>query len=68
MPPRLWRRSGTMQDLDDPSHVGEEWPLGSDSAAILIRRSDIVGASRDKPAIGNLNSNVGSHSKQILHV
>jgi hypothetical protein len=40
--------------LDGTPHVGEEGPVGADSAAILIRLSDIVGANRDKPAIGNL--------------
>ena len=28
--------------------------MGADAAAIFIRPSDIVGANRDKPAIGNL--------------
>ena len=40
--------------LDDTSRVGEEWPVGADSAAIFIRQSDIVGADRDQPAIANL--------------
>src|SRR5208283_680847 len=40
--------------LDDTPRVGEERPVGTDSAAIFIRLSDIVGANRDKPAIGNL--------------
>ena len=40
--------------LDDTPRVGEESPVGADSAAIFIRQSDIVGANRDKPAIGNL--------------
>ena len=40
--------------LDDTPRVGEERPVGADSAAIFIRLSDIVGADRDKPAIGNL--------------
>jgi hypothetical protein len=40
--------------LDNPPRVGEERPVGTDSAAIFIRQSDIVGANRDKPAIGNL--------------
>jgi hypothetical protein len=38
--------------LDDTPRVGEERPVGTDSAAIFIRQSDIVGANRDKP--GNL--------------
>jgi hypothetical protein len=40
--------------LDDAPSVGEEWPVGTDSAAIFIRLCDIVGADRDEPAIGNL--------------
>src|SRR5260370_26710133 len=40
--------------LDDTPRVGEERPVGADSAAIFIRLSDIVGADRDQPAIGNL--------------
>ena len=40
--------------LDGTPRVGEERPVGTDSAAIFIRQSDIVGANRDKPAIGNL--------------
>jgi hypothetical protein len=40
--------------LDDTPRVGEERPVGADPAAIFIRLSDIVGADRDKPAIGNL--------------
>jgi hypothetical protein len=40
--------------LDDTPRVGEERPVGTDSAAIFIRLSDIVGANRDKPTIGNL--------------
>ena len=40
--------------LNDTPRVGEESPVGADSAAIFIRQSDIVGANRDKPAIGNL--------------
>ena len=40
--------------LDDTPCVGEERPVGTDSTAIIIRQSDIVGANRDKPAIGNL--------------
>jgi hypothetical protein len=40
--------------LDDTPRVGEERPVGTDSAAIFIRLSDIVGANRDKPAVGNL--------------
>jgi len=40
--------------LDDTPRVGEERPVGTDSAAIFIRLSDVVGANRDKPAIGNL--------------
>ena len=40
--------------LDDAPRVGEERPVGTDSAAIFIRLSDIVGANRDKAAKGNL--------------
>src|SRR5579863_2222514 len=39
--------------LDDPSRIREEWPVGANTGAILIRLSDIVGADRDQPAIGN---------------
>jgi hypothetical protein len=37
--------------LDDTPRVGEERPVGTDSAAIFVRLSDVVGANRDKPAI-----------------
>src|SRR5208283_5265660 len=40
--------------LDDTPRVGEERPVGTDSAAIFVRLSDVIGANRDKPAIGNL--------------
>jgi hypothetical protein len=40
--------------LDDTPRVREEMPVGTDTAAIFIRLSDIVGANGDKPAIGNL--------------
>jgi hypothetical protein len=40
--------------LDGAPRVGEERPVGADSAAILIRLSDIVSANRDQPAIGDL--------------
>src|SRR5215467_3889367 len=40
--------------LDDTPRVGEERPVGADSAAKFTRLTDIVGANRDKPAIGNL--------------
>src|SRR5271157_4060048 len=40
--------------LDETPRVGEERPVGTDSAAIFIRPSDIVGANCDKAAIGNL--------------
>ena len=40
--------------LDDTPRVGEERPVGTDSAAIFTRLGDIVGANRDKPAIANL--------------
>jgi hypothetical protein len=40
--------------LDDTPRVGEDRPVSTDSAAIFIRLSDIVGANCDKPTIGNL--------------
>jgi hypothetical protein len=40
--------------LDDTPGVGEESPMGADSAAIFIRLRDIVGADRDQLAIANL--------------
>src|SRR5262249_2740780 len=39
--------------LDDTPRVGEERPVGTDPAAILIRLSNVVGADRHKPAIAN---------------
>src|ERR1700688_610565 len=39
--------------LDDAPRVGEERPVGVDSAAILIRFGDIVGADCDETAIGD---------------
>jgi hypothetical protein len=39
--------------LDDAPYVGEERPVGTDSAPIFVRLSDVVGADRDKPAISN---------------
>src|SRR5271165_5983717 len=39
--------------LDDTHDVGEERPVSPDSAAIFICLSDIVGANRHKPAVGN---------------
>ncbi len=40
--------------LDFAPRVGEERPVGTDSAAIFVRLGDVVGANRDKPAIPNL--------------
>ena len=40
--------------LVDTPRVGEERPVGTDSTAIFVRLSDVVGANRDKPATGNL--------------
>src|SRR5262245_47991753 len=40
--------------LDNTPRVGEERPVGAYSSAIFIRLSDVVGADRDQPAIGNL--------------
>jgi hypothetical protein len=48
--------------LDDTPRVGEERPMGTDSAAIFIRLSDIVGANRDKAAKGNLELTMDSIS------
>ena len=36
--------------LHDTPGVGEERPVGTNSAAIFIRLSDVVGTDRDKPA------------------
>ena len=55
---RIVGRIGVLRDieifLDDTPRVGEERPVGADSAAVFIRLADIVGADGDKPAIGNL--------------
>src|SRR5215469_8608077 len=40
--------------LDDTPHVGEERPVCTDSAAIFIRLSDIVGANSDQSAVSKL--------------
>jgi hypothetical protein len=40
--------------------------VGTDSAAIFIRQSDIVGANRDKPAIGNLELTMEFNEPFIL--
>jgi hypothetical protein len=40
--------------LNHTPGVGEKRPVGTDSAAIFVRLSDIVDANRDKPAIANL--------------
>jgi hypothetical protein len=40
--------------LDHPARVGQERPVGADSAAIFIGFSDIVGADRHQPAIADL--------------
>ena len=54
----LWSRIGVFGDVEiflhDTPGVGEERPVGADSAAILIGLGDIVGADRDQPAIGDL--------------
>jgi hypothetical protein len=52
--------------LDDTPRVGEERPVGADSAAIFIRLSEIVGADRDKPAIGNLELTMEFNEPFIL--
>jgi hypothetical protein len=41
--------------LNDPPRIGEEWPVGADSAAKFIRASDVVGADRDELAITNFD-------------
>src|SRR5580658_4655983 len=33
--------------------VGKEWPVGTDSRAIFVRLSDVVGTNRDQPAVSN---------------
>jgi len=40
--------------LDDTSRIGEERPVGTDSAAIFVSLGDIVSADCNEPAIGNL--------------
>jgi hypothetical protein len=40
--------------LDDTARVGEERPMGADSAAIFVRLRNIVGANGNEPAIGDL--------------
>ena len=40
--------------LHDTPRVGEERPVGANSASVFIRLGDIVGANGDEPAIGNL--------------
>jgi hypothetical protein len=52
--------------LDETPRVGEERPVGTDAASIFIRPSDIVGANRDKPAIGNLELSMESNKPFIL--
>src|SRR5258706_60364 len=39
--------------LDNTPRVGEEWPVGANSTAILIRLSNTVGADCDQAAIAN---------------
>ena len=51
--------------LDNTPHVGEERPVGANSAAIFIRLSNIVGANRDKPAIGNLELTMKFKAKAV---
>ena len=52
--------------LDHTTCVGEERPVGTHSAAIFIRLSDIVGANRDKPAIGDLELAMEFHESFSL--
>ena len=40
--------------LDETPRIGEERPVGANSAAIFIRPGEIVGSDRDKPSIANL--------------
>src|SRR5208282_646539 len=53
------RRVGVLGDveifLDHAPRVGEERPVGADSAAIFIGLRDVVCANRDQPAIANLD-------------
>jgi hypothetical protein len=44
--------------LDHTPRVGEEGPMSADSGAIFARLSDIVGADRDEPTIGDLKLTV----------
>ena len=41
--------------LNDPAGVGEERPMGPDSAAIFAGLAYVVGADRDQLAVANLN-------------
>jgi hypothetical protein len=41
--------------LNNPPRVGEERPVGVDSAAKFVRASDVVGADRDELAITNFD-------------
>jgi hypothetical protein len=45
--------------LHHAPRIGEERPVRSDAAAIFIRRSDVVGANRDEPAIGDFETRDG---------
>ena len=55
----MWSRIGVFGDVEifpeRTPYVGEERPVGTDSAAIFIRLGDIIGADRDQPAIANLD-------------
>ena len=44
--------------LDHTPRVREEWPMSTDTAAIFVRLSDVVGADRNKAAIANLHLGV----------
>src|SRR5258707_8608924 len=39
---------------DQTPRIGEERPVGTDSATIFVRLSNVVSANCDEPAIGNL--------------
>ena len=47
--------------LDHAPRVGKERPVGAHSASVLIGQSDVVGAYRDKPAIGDFELTMEFH-------
>ena len=52
--------------LDNTTCVGEERPVVTHSAAIFTSLSDVVGANRDKPAIGDLELAMEFHESFSL--